>query len=40
MDTTPQGSGQLDVNSGAAAILGLLVDAEGEKPDKIFHRLS
>jgi hypothetical protein len=34
MDTTPQGSGQLDVNSGAAAILGLMGDAEGEKPDQ------
>lgn len=34
MDTTPQGSGQLDVNTGAAAILGLMGDAEGEKPDQ------
>ena len=34
MDTTPQGSGQLDVNSGAAAILGLMGDAEAPQADQ------
>lgn len=34
MDTNPQGSGPLDVNTGAAAILGMMGDAEGEKPDQ------
>lgn len=34
MDTTPQGSGQLDVNTGAAAILGLMGDAEAPQADQ------
>lgn len=32
MDTTPQGSGPLDVNSAANAILGLMGGEEGEQP--------
>ena len=34
MDTTPQGSGQLDVNTGAAAILGLMGNAEAPQADQ------